>query len=132
MSRIGGPGGAVDGFNGGAAIVAAADGSTKSRVPLDAAYVQVTAYTTNTDDYIVLPVGVKPGHTIKGWSVVAHEMRTEADSDIEINSENCDGTKEAAIPATTLWEVVYVNDTIGWILRAWDELAAPITAIVPD
>ncbi len=72
------------------------------------------------------------GHSITGWSVVAHEIRTEAASAIEINSEDCDGTKEAAIPATTLWRATYINSTIGWILNAWDELAAPITAIVPD
>ena len=132
MSYMEGPGEQVDGYNGGATIVAAADSSAKSRVPLGACYVQVTAVTNDANDWIVLPVGVLPGHTIKGWSVVAHEIRTEASSAIEINSEDCDGTKEAAIPATTLWELVYVNSTIGWILRAWDELAAPITAIVPD
>lgn len=126
------PGAAVDGGTQYMTLTAAADGSRQSRVPIWASYVEVSARVTDADDYIILPTGVTPGHTIKGWSVVAHEMRTEAGSAIEINSEDCDGTKEAAIPATTLWEVVYVNATIGWILRAWDELAAPITAIVPD
>lgn len=131
MSSMEGPGGAPDCVSG-IPVIAADDDGWRSRIPINASYVQVPSYTTNADDWIVLPTGVPPGHTIRGWSTVAHEMRTEADSDIEINSENCDGTKEAAIPATTLWEVVYVNSTIGWILRAWDELAAPITAIVPD
>jgi len=132
MSYIEGPGEQVDSFNGGASLVAAADSSRKSRVPLGACYVQVTAVTNDANDWIVLPTGVMPGHTIMGWSAVAHEIRTEASSAIEINSEDCDGTKEAAIPATTLWRLIYVNSTIGWILNAWDELAAPITAIVPD
>ena len=81
---------------------------------------------------MILPTGVKPGHTITGYSVVAHEMRTEAASGILINNVDSDGTQEAAIPSTTLWTVVYINATTGWILRAWTELAAPITAIVPD
>lgn len=115
-----------------ASIVAAADSSAKSRVPMSATFVQVTAVTNDANDWIVLPTGVSPGHVIRGWSVVAHEIRTEAASAIEINSEDCDGTKEAAIPATTLWELTYVNSTIGWILVAWDELAAAVTAIVPD
>jgi len=127
--NISGPGGAVDGHS--VTLVSAADNGHKSRVPLSASFVTVADDTNDGDDWIILPTGVKPGHAIRGWSVVAHEMRTEPDSDIEINSENSDGTKEAAIPATTLWEVVYIDDTIGWILRAWDELAAPITAIVP-
>lgn len=126
-----GPGSTID-EGGTASIVGAADSSYKSRVPLGAGYVQVTANTNDTNDWIVLPTGVQPGYKICGWSVVAHEMRTEAASAIEINSEDCDGTKEAAIPATTYWEVTYINSTIGWILRAWDELAAPVTAIIPD
>lgn len=127
-----GPGSYVDSANSVVNLVGAADSSAKSRVPAFASHVTVTANTNDTNDWIVLPTGVKPGHTITGWSTVAHEMRTEASSAIEINSEDCDGTKEAAIPATTLWRVTYINSTIGWILNAWDELAAPITAIVPD
>lgn len=124
------PGDIIDG--GAASIVGAADGSYKSRIPLGASFVTVTANTNDTNDWVILPTGVKAGHTITGWSVVAHELRTESGSAIEINSEDCDGTKEAAIPATTLWVATYVSSSIGWILRAWDELAAPITAIIPD
>ena len=132
MSMIEGPGEAVDGFLGGAVVVGAADSSVKSRIPSGACYVQVPANTNDTDDWVVLPTGVMPGHTITGWSVPAHELRTEASSGIKINNVDSDGTQEAAIPATTLWTAVYVNSTIGWVLRAWTELGAPITAIVPD
>lgn len=125
-----GPGGHVDGEY--AVITANDDDGYASRVPFAARFVTVAGVTNDGDDWIVLPTGVKPGHTISGWSVAAHEIRTEAESDIEINSENCDGTKEAAIPATTLWTVTYINDTIGWILTAADELGAVVTAIVPD
>lgn len=124
------PGSAVDA--GAVTIVAAADSSYKSRVPINASFVTVSGVTNDANDWIVLPTGVMPGHTIRGWSVAAHEMRTEAASAIEINSEDCDSTKEAAIPATTLWEVTYISSTIGWILTAADELGAVITAIVPD
>lgn len=115
-----------------ATIVAAADSSAKSRVPLNASFVTVSAVTNDANDWIVLPTGVTPGHTIVGWTVAAHEIRTEASSNIKINNIDSDGSQEAAIPATTLWSVVYINSTIGWILRAWDEVAAPITAIIPD
>jgi hypothetical protein len=127
-----GPGAFVGGVSESVTIVGAADSSAKSRVPVSASHVTVSANTNDTNDWIVLPTGVRSGHSITGWSVVAHEIRTEASSAIEINSEDCDGTKEAAIPATTLWRATYINSTIGWILNAWDELAAPITAIVPD
>lgn len=132
MSEIEGPGEAVDGYNGGASLVAAADNRYASTVPANACYVQVTAVATDANDWITLPVGVLPGHVVVGWSTPAHEIRTAASSDIKINGQDGDGTKEAAIPATTLWQATYVNSTIGWILRAWDELAAPITAIIPD
>lgn len=115
-----------------ASIVAAADSSAKSRVPMNATFVSVTAVTNDANDWIVLPTGVSTGHTIMGWTTAAHEIRTEASSNIKINNIDSDGTQEAAIPATTLWRVIYINSTIGWILNAWDEVAAPITAIIPD
>ncbi len=113
-------------------IVAAADSSAKSRIPSAVTSVVVSAVTNDANDWIVLPQGVPNGHTIMGWSVVAHEIRTEASSNVKINNVDSDGTQEAAIPATTLWSAYYVNATTGWVLRAWDELAAPITAIIPD
>jgi len=125
-----GPGDYIGGES--VSIVGAADGSYKSRIPLSAGFVTVTANTNNTDDWIILPTGVKPGHTIHGWSVPAHEMRTESGSNILINNVDSDGTQEAAIPATTLWTAVYVSATAGWVLRAWTELGAPTTAIIPD
>jgi len=113
-------------------IVGAADSSHNSRVPAWASFVQVTANTNDTDDWIVLPTGVKPGHVVRGWSVPAHEMRTEAASGILINGVDSDGTQEAAIPATSLWRATYVNATIGWILEVTSELGAVVTAVVPD
>ena len=127
-----GPGAFVGGVSESVTIVGAADSSAKSRIPVSASHVTVSANTNDTNDWIVLPTGVRDGRSITGWSTVAHEIRTEASSNIKINGQDGDGTKGAAIPATTLWRATYINSTFGWILNAWDELAAPITAIIPD
>lgn len=131
MSGIEGPGEFVDGINGAAIVVAAADSSAKSRIPLSACFVQVSAVTTDANDWIVLPTGVLPGHTIVGYSAVGHEIRTEASSNIKINDVDADGSAEAAITATWNWRAIYMGST-GWVLYAWTKLAAPTTAIIPD
>jgi hypothetical protein len=123
------PGGFVD--RTAASIVGAADSSAKSRIPMSASFVTVTANTNDTNDWIVLPTGVSVGHTIIGYSVVAHEIRTEASSNIKINNVDADGTAEAAITATWNWRAIYMGST-GWVLTAWTNLAAPTTAIIPD
>lgn len=112
-------------------IVAAADSGHASRVPVGAPFVQVAAVTTDANDWVVLPT-VKPGTVIRGWSVVAHEMRTEAGSGIKINDVDSDGSAEAAIPAETSWRAIYVSDAQGWVLICHSKLAAPVTAIIPD
>lgn len=112
-------------------IVGAADSSAKSRVPMSATFVTVSANTNDTNDWIVLPTGVSVGHTICGYSAVAHEIRTEASSNIKINDVDADGSQEAAITATWNWEARYMGST-GWVLKAWTKLAAPTTAIIPD
>lgn len=122
-----GPGGNVDMNH--AVIVSAADDSYKSRVPISASFVTVADDTNDANDWIILPTGVQPGHKIRGWSAVAHEIRTEPDSDIPINDVNADGTNETAVAATTLWEATYVNATQGWIIAAWDELGAALTLV---
>lgn len=132
MDQITGPGGQVDNWNAGAAVVAAADNGRGSIIPLGVSFVQVTAVATDANDWVTLPAGVQPGHQVVGWSIPAHELRTVDGSGVLINNVDSDGTQEAAIPATTLWVADYMNATTGWILRAWTELAAPITAIVPD
>lgn len=113
-------------------IVANNDSGYGSRVPASAGFVTVSAVTNDANDWIVLPVAVQPGHVVEGWTVAAHEMRTEASSGIKINNVDSDGTQEAAIPATTLWKCTYISSTVGWILEAKTELGAVVTAIVPD
>lgn len=122
-----GPGGYVDSNE--AVIVSAADSSNKSRIPISASFVTVADDTNDADDWIVLPTGVKNGHKIRGWSVVAHEIRAEASSNVKINDVDGDGTQETAVAATTLWEATYVNSTQGWIIVAWTELGAALTLV---
>jgi hypothetical protein len=125
-----GPGATVE--SGAVSIVGAADSSYKSRIPLSATFVTVTANTNDTNDWVVLPTGVTAGHVVRGWSVPAHEMRTFAGSNLKINNVDGDGTQEAVIPATTLWKATYINATVGWILELTSELGAVVTAVVPD
>lgn len=124
-----GPGDILDPGN--VTIVGAADNGYSSRVPIGARFVTVAANTNDTNDWVVLPTGVQPGHTVRGWSVPAHELRT-AGGDVKINNVDSDGTQEAAIPATTLWRATYINATVGWILTLESELGATVTAVVPD
>ncbi len=110
-------------------LTAAADGSRQSRVPIGCDFVQVAAVATDANDWIILPTGVSPGHKVRGWSTVAHEIRTEASSNLKINDVDGDGSQEAAVAATTLWEATYANATQGWIVVAWTELGAALTLV---
>lgn len=127
----GGPGDPVGGVAESVVLVGAADSSAKSRIPPTATHVRVQSNTNDTNDWIVLPTGVSEGYTVSGYSVVAHEIRTEASSNIKINDVDSDGSQEAAITATWNWEARYMGST-GWVLKAWTKLAAPTTAIIPD
>ena len=127
----GGPGSFVGGVAESVVLVGAADSSAKSRIPRSATHVRVQSNTNDTNDWIVLPTGVLEGHTISGYSVVAHEIRTESASGIKINDVDSDGSAEDAITATWNWEARYMGST-GWVLKAWTKLAAPTTAIIPD
>jgi hypothetical protein len=111
-------------------LTARATGATDSVVPDTDCKVIVAAFATDANDWIVLPTPT-PGREIRGYSAVAHEIRTVASSNVKINNVDGDGTQEAAIPATTFW-VANCTSATTWILRAWNNLAAPITAIIPD
>lgn len=127
----GGPGDPVGGVSDAVVIVGAADSSAKSRIPVTARHVRVQSNTNDTNDWIVLPTGVPEGHTITGYSVVAHEIRTEASSNVKINDVDSDATQEAAITATWNWECRYLGST-GWVLKVWTKLGAVATPVVPD
>lgn len=118
--------------DGAVALVPNNDSGNGSTMPSYDCFVTVAANTTDTNDWLVTPDDPVPGLTIRGWSTVAHEIRTPASSGVKINNVDSDGTQEAAIPATTLWKLTYVSATVGYILEANTELGAVVTAIVPD
>lgn len=98
--------------------------------------VDVQAVTNDADDFIVLPAleDVEVGHQVMILCNAGtdFELRTPADSDEEINSENCDGTKEYLCTDTEVLRVIKISDTIGWMANAWSAIGTAVTAVVPD
>lgn len=98
--------------------------------------VSVGANVNGVNDFIVLPslASVPVGHCITVVSNAAgHEVRTPADSDEEINSENSDGTKEYAIAAGgQIHRFTKIDNTIGWMGQGFTAIGAVVTAVVPD
>lgn len=97
--------------------------------------VRLGANTTDVNDFTVLPslASVPSGHTI---TIIAgaenSELRTPATSAEEINSEDCDGTKEALLTATNIYTVTKIDNTIGWMLEGRTAIGAFQTAVIPD
>jgi hypothetical protein len=98
--------------------------------------VVVAGVTNNTDDYIVLPAlaDVPNGFqiTVINSSGGACEVRTPATSDEEINSENCDGTKEYLLASTQIHYFTKISTAVGWMGNGYTAIGAVVTAIVPD
>lgn len=117
------------------AIAAAAQGIGNS-IPAGATVVEVVGVTTNADDFIVLPSlqQVENGHRILvlGNAASNFEVRTPASSAQEINSEDCDGTKEYLFTDTEVHEFIKINNTIGWVGIGKTALGADNTPVVPD
>ena len=82
--------------------------------------------------YIVTLPDAEPKKIIRGYiGANGCEVRTPALSGETINGVDSDGSNQAALPATTYFEFHGVSKT-AWLLFAWDELGAVISAIVPD
>ena len=98
--------------------------------------VDVTTVTADANDFIVLPslARVPNGHriTILCNAGGNFELRTPASSAEEINSEDCDGTKEYLCTDTQIVEVIKINNTIGWMAHGYSAIGAVVTAVVPD
>jgi hypothetical protein len=114
---------------------AAAQGASNSIAP-GSKVVEVTGVTVDANDFVVLPPlsSVQNGHEIL---ILANaganfELRTPSASAEEINSEDCDGTKELLVTNTTLVKVTKINNTIGWMSNAYTAIGAVQTAVVPD
>jgi stage V sporulation protein SpoVS len=110
--------------------------SALNTIPAGAIHVDVQAVTNDANDFIVLPAlaNVPVGHeiTILCNAGGNFELRTPADSDEEINSENCDGTKEYLCTDTEVLKVIKISDAIGWMAHAYSAIGAVVTAVVPD
>lgn len=112
----------------------AAQGTVNSIAP-EVKVVRLLANVTDVNDFTVLPslASVPDGHTITIIAGSANsELRTPASSAEEINSEDCDGTKEALLTATNIYTVTKIDNTIGWMLEGRTAIGAFQTAIVPD
>jgi len=98
--------------------------------------VKVTGVVNDANDFIVLPPlsSVQDGHSITVLCSAGanFEVRTPASSAEEINSEDCDGTKEALATDGNLLFVTKINNTVGWMLEARTPIGAFVTAIIPD
>lgn len=113
---------------------AATQGSGNS-IPAGARVARLAANTTDVNDFTVLPslASVPSGHTITIIAGAANsELRTPAGSAEEINSEDCDGTKEALLTATNIYTVTKIDNTIGWMLEGRTAIGAYATAVIPD
>ena len=92
--------------------------------------------TNDANDFITLPslVSVQEGHriTILCNAGGNFELRTPVGSAEEINSEDCDGTKEYLCTDTEVLHVTKISNTIGWEANAYSAIGAVVTAVVPD
>jgi hypothetical protein len=117
-------------------LVADATDKNINSIPPLAKSVVVTGVVTAATDYIVLPPlnSCPNGHeiTILCSAGGNFELRTPAASAEEINSEDCDGTKEYLCTDTEVMKVVKISNTIGWMAHAYSAIGAVVTAVVPD
>lgn len=112
-----------------------ADSNLNSIPPL-AMSVVVTGVVNGATDFIVLPPlnSCPNGHkiTVIGSASSNFEVRTPASSGEEINSEDCDGTKEYLFTDTQIHTFTKINNTIGWMGEGRTAIGAYATAVVPD
>lgn len=109
--------------------------SSVNSIPATVRVVRLGANVNDVNDFTVLPslASVPSGHQITIIAGAANsELRTPASSGEEINSEDCDGTKEALLTATNIYTVTKIDNTIGWMLEGRTAIGAYQTAIVPD
>lgn len=117
-------------------LIAAATQGTGNSIPPLAQTVEVQGVANDANDFIVLPslASVPNGHriTVIGSAGANFEVRTPASSAEEINSEDCDGTKEYLFTDTQIHYFTKIDNTIGWMGNGYSALGAVVTAVVPD
>jgi len=119
-----------------AALLADDSQSALNSIPPLTKTVKVTGVVNDADDFIVLPslAACPDGHeiTLLCSAGANFELRTPATSAEEINSEDCDGTKEYLCTDTEVVKVVKINNTIGWMAHGYSAIGAVVAAVVPD
>ena len=109
--------------------------SVLNNIPVRAKVVTLGANVTGVTDFVTLPAlaDVPNGHSIQITAGAANcEVRTPATSAEEINSEDCDGTKEYLLTATQIHTFTKIDSTIGWMGAGYTAIGAVATAVVPD
>lgn len=104
-------------------------------IPANKTLVTLGANVTGVNDWVTLPslALVPDGHCITIIAGAANcEVRTPATSAEEINSEDCDGTKEYLLTATQIHRFTKISNTIGWMGQGFTAIGAVATAVVPD
>lgn len=113
----------------------AADTVGTNVIPAGVRFVRLGANVNGVTDFVTLPslASVPEGYEITIIAGVANcEVRTPATSAEEINSEDCDGTKEYLLTATQIHKFVKIDNTIGWMGHGYTAIGAVATAVVPD
>lgn len=116
-------------------LTPAAAGSVVNSIPPSVQVVRLGANVNDVNDFVVLPslASVPSGHQITIIAGAANcEVRTPASSAEEINSEDCDGTKEYLLTATQIHRFTKIDNTIGWMGQGFTAIGAVATAVVPD
>jgi hypothetical protein len=117
-------------------LTPAAAASSVNTIPPGVRSVRLGANVNDANDFTVLPplASVPNGFTILlvAGSAANSELRTPASSAEEINSEDCDGTKEALLTAGNVYEVIKIDNTIGWMLRSFTPVGTVVASITPD
>jgi len=112
------------------------EGYDVNMIAKDAVGVYVEDVVNDANDFVVLPplADVPNGHEIVmvGQAGANFEVRTPAASAEEINSEDCDGTKEYLFTDTEIVKFVKIDNTIGWMAHGYSAIGAVVTAVVPD
>lgn len=116
--------------------IAAATNTLGNSISPLAKSVVVTGVTNDANDWVVLPPlnSCPNGHeiTLVCSAGANFELRTPTSSAEEINSEDCDGTKEYLCTDTQIVKIVKINNTIGWMAHGYSAIGAVVTAVVPD
>ena len=111
------------------------EGAGINVIPVGATKVRLGANVNGVTDFVVLPALASTPNgteiTIIAGSANC-ELRTPAASAEEINSEDCDGTKELLLTGTQISKVVKIDNTIGWMQHAYSAIGAVVAAVVPD